>query len=429
MTLRNKISLQVWLLALLIVLPLMASGCKKKTNSTPAPVDKGLRSTCVPAPYAAAAPYTYTTATPLPQAPLTTGYDYVTVDIPVDSVGIGIVLAGTNANLKFIEHGVLMIPSTDCMKSPAGVVPFAFNQMDLNGDTYVDDEYSSLSNYQAPAVFFPNNGQQLILPKGRYTFPVGSVNAAETATESDTLTATVYYMTPSAVVPTLKVNLWLVAGVNTMIDNDPNPALAMSSDPELQGALNKLIATYRDNANVGISVVVNYQHIPDSTYATLDTVTEINTLVKSFPTAPSPNDAINLFVVASIGNQSAPNPIAPAGVIGYSLGVPGPFTQQGTVVSGVLAEYQHDGRGDHLGTILTHELGHYFGLYHTTQTNEKQTGYIGYDPISDTTVCKTTPLTTCADKDNLMFPVAMGITPLQITVEQGRVLRLNPVMK
>ncbi|MDH4247849.1 MAG: hypothetical protein OEW39_08535, partial [Deltaproteobacteria bacterium] len=391
----------------------------------PAAQKTAVLSTCAPATHTAATPYTYTTSTALHPAAITTDYGYLTVDIPVESVGIGIVLAGTNVNYKFIEHGIIFDLSTDCMTGPAGNVPFSFNHRDWSGDGLIDDDPGSLVNYQAPALFFPNDGQQWVLPAGTYTFPVGSLNMALTATESDTLTPTVYYMTPSAVVPTLKVNLWLVEGVKAGISSDAGVA----ADREIFGATTYLKDIFQNNANIAVNVAVTARYIAATGYAVLDTFSEIDTLVKSYPAAPTPDDAVNIFVVDSMGDQTSASPIIPAGYIGLALGLPGPFLQEGTVVSGVLAEYQHDGNGTTLGSIITHELGHYLGLYHTTQTNEKQTGFIGYDPIADTAVCSTTPLSTCADKDNLMFPVEMGISPLKVTVEQGRVLRLNPVMK
>ena len=441
MTLRKLILRNASVLILGIGVALLGAGCgEQKTGGTtaktaaqtetppppppPAAQKTAVLSTCAPATHTAAAPYSYTTSTVLNPAAITTDYGSITVDIP-ESVGIGIVLAGTNANLKFIEHGIIFDPSTDCMTGPAGNVPFSFNHRDWSGDGLIDDDPGSLVNYQAPALFFPNNGQQWVLPAGTYTFPVGSVNAAETATESDTLTATVYYMTASATKPTLKVNLWLVAGVKAGISSDAGVAL----DPEILGATTYLTDIFQNNANIAVNVAVTAQYIAATGYAILDTFTEIDTLVKSYPAAPTPDDAVNIFVVDSMGEQTSASPIIPAGYIGLALGLPGPFLKQGTVVSGVLAEYQHDGNGATLGSIITHELGHYLGLYHTTQTNPDQTGYIGYDPIADTAVCSTTPLSTCADKDNLMFPVEMGISPLKVTVEQGRVLRLNPVMK
>jgi hypothetical protein len=61
---------------------------------------------------------------------------------------------------------------------------------------------------------------------------------------------------------------------------------------------------------------------------------------------------------------------------------------------------------------MAHELGHYLGLFHVTETG---LGKI-HDPISDTQPFSTT---------NLMSTQLSGG---EITVEQGKVLRLHPAI-
>ncbi len=122
------------------------------------------------------------------------------------------------------------------------------------------------------------------------------------------------------------------------------------------------------------------------------------------------------------------------GAIGISLGLPGPAGLHGSQGSGVIftAEYMGgqttDGSGNPVdgnlftAQVLAHEVGHYLGLFHTSESN----GF-SHDILEDTAECRNiTPA--CPDITNLMFPFA-GSSSSIITPNQAFVLGVNPLTK
>jgi hypothetical protein len=119
-----------------------------------------------------------------------------------------------------------------------------------------------------------------------------------------------------------------------------------------------------------------------------------------------------------------------ANVIGMSTGLPGLAGMHSTASSGVVftSEYMFLGN-DGLaltGVLFAHEVGHYLGLFHTTEFDGVTT-----DPLADTFSCggdiRSNP-EGCPDINNVMFPLA-DVSHVGLTSEQGAVLRANPLTR
>lgn len=135
--------------------------------------------------------------------------------------------------------------------------------------------------------------------------------------------------------------------------------------------------------------------------------------------------SVNVFFVRAINM---------GGTIGISLGLPGPAGLHGTQGSGVVftSEYMGTQTRDGLGVlvdgnvftaqVLAHEVGHYLGLFHTSETD----GF-SFDPLSDTPQCSSLGVS-CPDISNLMFPFASAGGDV-ITPDQAFVLGVNPLTK
>ncbi|MFT6395880.1 MAG: hypothetical protein ACJAYU_000622 [Bradymonadia bacterium] len=116
------------------------------------------------------------------------------------------------------------------------------------------------------------------------------------------------------------------------------------------------------------------------------------------------------------------------GVLGVSAGIPGAMGLHSAEATGLVFSASNlGGRGNaQVGQTLAHELGHFLGLFHTT---EQRGG--GSDQLEDTPVCEAISegLGACPDLQNLMFPVAAWSGTAQVSIGQSVIIRANPLTK
>ena len=216
--------------------------------------------------------------------------------------------------------------------------------------------------------------------------------------------------------------------------NDLNAASA-ASDPDLAVALD----TFADIvAEAGIDVdQIRVIDAPPDVADEFSVITDRNQLDALAASSVPPGDSddellsVNIFLVSVIDFDGS-------NAIGISQGIAGPAGLHGTPGSGVVftSEFLRLGvqedptLGAQLtGAVMAHEVGHWLGLFHTTEQNGQQ------DPLPDTPVCEdiveraaNNQLDGCPDRTNFMFPIASAFART-VTPDQADVLVANPVTR
>ncbi|MCA9562621.1 MAG: hypothetical protein KC561_03985 [Myxococcales bacterium] len=224
---------------------------------------------------------------------------------------------------------------------------------------------------------------------------------------------------------TIDVNVYLV-GIN---------GLDAESAPEHEGMNTVLDAFDEIYGQVGIQLgEIRFYDVTgeaEDAYSVIRSDQDVGELV-SLSEQPGPSYdetlSINVFFVRAMALD---------GAIGISNGLPGPAGLHGTPASGVVftSEFLNtsfedrfgggdvDGN-DYTGIVVAHEVGHYLGLYHTSEQFGR-----GEDPLDDTPYCPGSDFPDdCEDLNNLMFPFA-GIDHTVLSEGQGHQLLVNPLTK
>ena len=141
-------------------------------------------------------------------------------------------------------------------------------------------------------------------------------------------------------------------------------------------------------------------------------------------------ESIHILFVRSIGGsgEEATDGFNP---LGYSMGLPGPYDVDQPNAAVLLGSDQYiDFSGeldiDGLTSSLAHELGHYMGLYHTSEKDGKD-----HDPIADTLQCSETFSCEEEFEFNIMTSAFWLSGPQskrhKFTEQQGAVIRRHPL--
>lgn len=230
-----------------------------------------------------------------------------------------------------------------------------------------------------------------------------------------------YVIEESTVGTTIDLNIYLVgAPVN---EDDP------MADPNIEVVLGTASSIF-DRAGFRIGQV-RFPRLADDVVAAYRIIRSESALTELAQHSRPPGEtryealSLNVFLVEGLALN---------GVLGVSLGIPGLAGVHGTkgsaviITSELLGDLARDGSGTYrdgnaqTGLVLAHEMGHFMGLFHTTEADQQR-----YDHLDDTPEC-VGDWRNCADIQNLMFPFA-GFGQNVLTPGQRFVLGANPLTK
>ena len=200
-------------------------------------------------------------------------------------------------------------------------------------------------------------------------------------------------------------------------------AASAARDPRLQDVLRRADDMYRQ---AGLTLnAVNYRNLSAADQARFAIVRTEADLPDLFRTTEALGDSvdqaltINLVIVQQILIEDGT-------VLGVSGGIPGPAGAHGFPTSGVVMTAAVLSDPEVGSQTMAHELGHFLGLYHTTEVDS-----VMADVLGDTPECPADawqqPDLPCPDLENLMFPYAHP--GAQITPQQVLMLHTSPLVK
>lgn len=339
---------------------------------------------------------------------LANGYsDTIEIEVPDDVLSIAInVSDGPEDDSHFV---------TD-WESPDGfeMVPDGW---ETDGDVcYPDCANRVMQSAGASGALAPNNPDaEAGVEPGTHSFRVGTrpmsfgrLQDPERAQSSDTVRVSVFAEVVGEEVPdegTLDLNLFFTGANDWDAETAPD-------DPEVQGIIADIDDTY-DQVGIDIGEVA-YHDVDDGYQYIQDGFSGSGDLAQMYAhSAEAELEGPSVFFVEEL--------MGGFGVLGIAGGIPGPMIIDGTPSSGVAIGVSDAGGPGAPGVanVTAHELGHYLGLYHTSEHNGGWGGGGGdsmpsHDPLPDTEEDDTSYLMHASGDGNTM------------SEWQGRVMRNNP---
>jgi hypothetical protein len=318
------------------------------------------------------------------------------------------------------------------------------------------------------AFTFPNTSASLTegVPEGAWKFKVNDyayectfvAGCNDGGTTANTYEVSV--LTRGAAGATMEVAFYIVADMNNSL-GVPLTAANAQTDTSVQ----RMVQIFKGILlNAGITANVTFHDVSATERARFGTNISVQAtgpcaeLSQMFTlSGQHPGNTMNLFLVGSLRSANAGG----AGtVVGIDGTIPGPSSLNGTVHSGAVVSATDLFTGtcagamnltcgpDRVAYIAAHEMGHFLGLFHTTEQEGAD-----FDPLTDTPKC---PCTTCssapanctlpgapfmaADRcvsppscgggNNLMFWILQsGISSGYLSSQQAQVMRLNPLVQ
>lgn len=215
-------------------------------------------------------------------------------------------------------------------------------------------------------------------------------------------------------------------------------AVHASDDDDFQSVIERVEAIY---GQVGVKIGKRrYFNVPPEgrAYTVLRDFDDIKKLT-ALGNSPEPGRdgalSVDIFLVDTIA-------VPEGSLLGVSGGIPGPPGLHGNPGNGLVFGLDNLGINNKVVShVMAHELGHYLGLRHTsefvigTDVEADFDAFLGVrDPLDDTVSCDDimTLGLGCPDSGNLMFPavpVTFNTTLIEMSEEQGNVIKANPLAK